>query len=339
MSLKTQAQTLVTAGLLVALGDIAFAQVTESVGTRALGMGGAFVAVASDSSATWWNPGAMPAGPFVDLSLAGAMTQAGEVLPTRRDDTTGVALLTPPLGMSYYRFQVTDIRPFDPTGGDSGDREQRRAGVPIRSLSASQVGVTLVHSLGSGIHVGTTLKYMRGTVRTARGDSLHSADELLDEGEALEGGDAGNQFDLDAGLLAILGGFRVGGVVRNLSAPSFSAGTETVRLPRQGRLGVAFDAEAAGGAPFILSLDADVNRTSTGTGERRNVAFGAERWLWAKRVGVRGGGRVNTVGRQERTATAGVSVAPRAGLFLEAYGARGGSADDRGWGFGARVSF
>ena len=57
------------------------------------------------------------------------------------------------------------------------------------------------------------------------------------------------------------------------------------------------------------------------------------------RVGVRGGGRLNTLGRRERTATAGVTVTPRAGLYLEAYAAHGGSEDDRDWGVGARLSF
>ena len=43
------------------------AQAIETVGERAMGMGGAFVAVADDSTATWWNPGALAAGPFVDV--------------------------------------------------------------------------------------------------------------------------------------------------------------------------------------------------------------------------------------------------------------------------------
>jgi hypothetical protein len=45
------------------------AQTIESVGERAQGMGGAFVAVADDGSATWWNPAALAAGPFVDVGL------------------------------------------------------------------------------------------------------------------------------------------------------------------------------------------------------------------------------------------------------------------------------
>src|SRR5688572_14497453 len=153
MKPETQAgrhRALATLGVLglCLLTSSASAQVMESVGVRALGMGGAFVAVASDSTTTWWNPAGLPAGPFVDISIAGATTDAGEVLPVRRERTTGVALLTPPLGLAYYRFRVTDIRLFDPTGGDADSREQRRAGssaealaqaeVPIRSLSAGQ---------------------------------------------------------------------------------------------------------------------------------------------------------------------------------------------------------
>jgi len=59
--------------LLCLLGPtLASAQIIETVGERALGMGGAFVAVADDSSGTWWNPAALATGPFVDLSAAWA---------------------------------------------------------------------------------------------------------------------------------------------------------------------------------------------------------------------------------------------------------------------------
>src|SRR5688572_15574551 len=48
------------------------AQVFEAVGSRAQGMGGAFVAVANDSSATWWNPAGLADGPFLDTATARA---------------------------------------------------------------------------------------------------------------------------------------------------------------------------------------------------------------------------------------------------------------------------
>ena len=44
----------------------AFSQSFDLVGTRALGMGGAFVAVADDASAAWWNPAGLPNSLIVD---------------------------------------------------------------------------------------------------------------------------------------------------------------------------------------------------------------------------------------------------------------------------------
>src|SRR5262245_43794648 len=135
------------------VADVAIAQSIERVGTRALGMGGAFVAVATDSTATWWNPAALAAGPFLDISASGVVTdQDGpEVLFRARD--WGVAASVPPIGFSYYRFGITDIRPVDTIGEGGELRENGRAGIPSRhasrSLAASQLGVTLVHTLFS----------------------------------------------------------------------------------------------------------------------------------------------------------------------------------------------
>jgi hypothetical protein len=75
-------------------------------------------------------------------------------------------------------------------------------------------------------------------------------------------------------------------------------------------------------------------------GGRRGVfAFGAEQWLLTRRLALRGGVRVNRVGAKERSATAGVSVAIRAGMYLEGHYVGGGSPEERGWGVAARTSF
>jgi len=42
----------------------ASAQIYESVGIRAQGMAGAFVAVADDADATWWNPAGLAGGAY-----------------------------------------------------------------------------------------------------------------------------------------------------------------------------------------------------------------------------------------------------------------------------------
>jgi len=325
--------------LAAAAGEVPVAaQTIETVGARALGMGGAFVAVADDSSATWWNPAALAAGPFLDVALGWTATAADESLPAARNGTWSFALATPPFGVSFYRFRTTDIRPF-PTDPPSADREDRQEGVGVRSLSVSQFGVTVLHSLLTGVHVGSTVKYVRGTARTAAiagtEASLLTIPDLLDSGDDLSGGDSEGTVDVDAGILVVAGAIRAGAVVRNLREPVFDG----IRLARQVRVGAAFEGEAAATLPVTVSLDADLLRYDAGTGERRVVAIGGEHWLVRRRLAVRGGARFNTVGANDRAVTAGTSVSPRAGLFVDAYIGHGGDAGDTGWGVAARVSF
>jgi hypothetical protein len=300
-------------------------------------MGSAFVAVASDSSATWWNPAGLAAGPFVDVALARAVTEATGELPANRSTGSWFALGTPPFGVSYYTFQITDAQLLTPTVTESGSREDRRAG--LASTGASQFGITLVHSLISGVHAGATLKYVRATVRGSEHAGDVSAGALLDLGDALEGGNADGAFDADIGLLGVAGPLRLGLLVRNVRETTFEQDAGTAQLPRQVRIGVAYDRAGAGGAPLTIAMDVDATSLETASGERRNVALGVERWLAGGRLGVRGGARFNTTGGNERTATGGLSVAVRSGLFLDGHVVRGGAEDERGWGLAARVSF
>ena len=317
------------------------AQIVEGVGNRALGMGGAFVAVAADSTATWWNPAGLATGPYSDISLGRSIVdlEKTETSSARRDRLSWFAATLPVVGVSYYRLRITDIQGFGPTGQPTVNRQDTRTGVSMRSLAASQFGLTVVQSLLPGVHAGATLKYERGTVRVGTGDGSRSDSDLLDAGEDLEGGNANNEFDLDAGVIVVAGPMRFGAVMRNIRQPDLGTDAAPFVLPRQTRIGAAFDAEQTGGPPFIVSIDADVRRYATGTGDRRVVALGAERWLWTKRIAVRGGARFNTVGAEERAATAGTSVAVRNGLYLEGYVVHGGAEAERGWGLGTRVSF
>jgi hypothetical protein len=317
----------------------ASAQIVEATGSRALGMGGAFVAVANDSSATWWNPGALADGPFVDMALSRAVTTARDA--GRRDRVAGFAIGTPPFGFSYYRLRLTEIRASAPTDDEGGVREEEQGAVPVRSLAASQVGATILQTLVSGVHAGTTLKYVRGTLRAGTGDAGAAASDLLDRGDALGGGDSEFKFDLDVGVLAAGGPVKAGLVVRNVRQPTFEAGPDEAafRLPRQVRAGLAFDGARAGMLPVTVALDVDLRRYAVATGDRRVVAVGGEGWLFGRRLGVRAGGRVNTVGLEDRAATTGVSVAVRSGVFLDWHLVRGGTAEDEGWGLAARVSY
>ena len=278
--------------------------------------------------------------------MARSRVEATEQFPAWRNKTSWFALGTPALGLSYYRFRITEIQPLGPTAQPGAGREDERAAVPVRSLAVSQMGVTIVRTLVPGVHVGTTLKRLRGIVRESREDSAASPSDLLTTGEALDGGDVETRYDMDVGVIAVAGALRLGGVVRNIRESEFDlpgstseASRAPVRLPRQMRVGAAFDADSSGGIPLTVAFDMDVRTYTTRSGERRMMAFGAEHWLLDRRIGVRAGGRVNTRGERERIATAGVTVAAGGGLYLDGHAVRGGSADERGWGVAARVSF
>jgi long-chain fatty acid transport protein len=328
--------SLVVVGLCVIAGPRpAFAQVVESVGSRALGMGGAFVAVASDSSAVWWNPAGLAAGPFFDMALEKGRAQAAETLPAWRRRFSGFSAAVPPLGLSYYRFRITDIQPFDPTTEQvPGGREDRRAGVPVRSLAASQLGVTVVQTLLPGVHAGATLKYVRGALHSAREDGLEAPGVLLDRGEELETGSRSGDFGIDLGVLAVAGVVRIGARMGNVRESDIGG----IRMQRQTRVGMAIDPGPVTGLPLTVAFDADVTEYESVTGMRRILALGAEQWLFARRLGLRGGGRANTTGAQERVGTAGASVSLRPGMFVDAHVSRG-SAHEAGWSVTARVSF
>jgi hypothetical protein len=205
-------------------------------------------------------------------------------------------------------------------------------GVPLRVLSASQFGVTLVHSVAWGIHTGATVKFVSGSVRAGFGDERTTPSALLDAADDFPSGDSHRQVDVDLGALAVAGPVRLGVRLQNLFEPEF----ETIRLPRQLRVGVAIDPEFTAGVPLTIALDADVNAYDTMAGERRVVALGAEYWFASRRVGIRGGGRINTLGAEERTGTLGATVAIRSGLYVDTHIAAG---DEKSWGLATRVSF
>jgi long-chain fatty acid transport protein len=129
----------------------AHAQIVETVGSRALGMGGAFGAVASDSSATWWNPAGLAAGPFVDVAWGKGVIETNPGLPAVRYRPSWVALGTAARG-GVYRFRITDIQRLPIDASSTADKT---VGLECRrSLSVTQVSATVLRTVAQGIHVG-----------------------------------------------------------------------------------------------------------------------------------------------------------------------------------------
>ena len=91
----------------------------DVVGTRAQGMGGAFVAVADDASAAWWNPAGLSSIPLAEVSVAGGtVSTAGDGSRAVSPGTRGwracpisVFFGLPVLGISRYVGMLTSSSP------------------------------------------------------------------------------------------------------------------------------------------------------------------------------------------------------------------------------------
>lgn len=279
----------------------ASAQIYESIGIRAQGMSGAFVAVSDDATTTWWNPAGLASGGYFN----------GIIEFDRVDNPTSTrarafALSVPSLGLSYYRLALNGMRLPDPTGSPSASREDQ--GV------LNQFGATVGQSIGSHLVLGSTLKLVRALGQT------HG--------------------DLDAGAMATLGRLRLGLAVKNVRTPEFSEGDTRIELPRQVRAGASVRAGSPNRAEITAAVDADLTTTpTTAAGDERHLATGVEAWLANRSVGLRAGVGMNTLGESRRSGSVGVSVGLRGGSYLDGQLTRGADEARNGWGFALRVTF
>ena len=310
---------------------LASAQVVfESVGERALGMAGAFVAVADDATAAHWNPAGLatagPAGATVGWHRFQFGNQDTDPVPgpTRRE-TTFTSLGTWPLGVSYGTFRTTRIV-------STADGEASGA-LQVETLRVSHYGVTILQTVFPGVVVGSTLKFLRGD--EAVGPALGpTSGDVLDEGGRLTG-DRQNAFDLDVGVMASSDLIRIGLTLKNLRSPSFGAIPRTANtLPRQVRLGLAVLPVDG----VTLAMDLDLDTVDLAGGQRRMGAVGGEAVL-GRRLAIRSGVRWSLVGPRQPVGAVGLSVAVRQGLWLDGHYARGRLDDDREFGVAMRAGF
>jgi hypothetical protein len=313
------------------------AQTFTTVGSRASGMGGAFVAVADDASAAYWNPAGFAAGSFFSLVLDRTASSAEPDVSQAGQSQSGflMALGAPALGLSYYRLRGTSVAPA--TAEQASDRNLNGDVLRLDSLITHHVGATLVQSVAQGVAVGATLKMVRGIA----GSEFRAGPrtDLLGDASALMGR-ASNAFDADVGVMVSTGLVKAGLTVRNLFEPEFdAAGGGRLGLERQARAGIALVPVDG----WLVAADLDLLKTA-GVGEfdRRDFALGAEGRL-GRRAFVRAGGRLDTLGDgpggRAATFSVGGSYAVLGGVLVDGHLTAGSEWGGRGWGIGARFVY
>ncbi len=300
-------------------------------------MGGAFVAVADDATATWWNPAGLI------LSYFSIVVERSEIEepdggpvegPAWRAKTGGFAVGFPALGVSYYRLRVSEIAPAVPTAPATPDRQDLGvAGPRLFTRVMNQFGATVGQSLGNHFVLATTAKLVRAGEAVPVGSSLDDAEDF--EVPVDSSG------DLDVGVLVLLGSARIGASVKHLWEPTVGEvnGAPGFVLARQARVGAAW-MHGQAGAPVHLTVagDYDVTRTPTIFGDERHVAAGTEVAVPQLHLTVRGGLSWNTVGDLSRSASTGVSIGLSRGFYFDAARTFGTDRSRKGWAVGFRLT-
>lgn len=315
--MSTKLRNLVLLAAIVTFAGPRLVAAQSQVGSRASGMAGAFVAVADDATAVYWNPAGVATGSIVSAVFDFGR---GEIAPGRlqttdkqRDPAAFAGLTATAIGVAYYRLGTYGYGADESAGAGAPSREGVRR--RVHAITTSSLGVSLVQSLSEHIVVGVTPKFVRG-------------------------GDGSNAFDVDAGVMVTANRVHLGLVARNLTTPVFDTGAdeEGAELGRDVRVGAAWGSGWSGVSRVIVAADADLTSRAAPTGDRRDVAAGVETWWKQQRLGLRAGVRRSTIGDARAAVTAGASAGLSAGLFLEAHVAVG-QADERAWTIGARMLF
>jgi hypothetical protein len=303
--------------VVIATAELAQARQTP-VGTRAAGMAGAFVAVADDATAVYWNPAGTATGSFVSAVIDYGRSEPerpSQTVGTQQDTTAFVGVSATAIALAYYRL---------PTYGTAAVSEasSREEVSSVHPVTTDTLGVSLVQSLTDYIVIGATPKVVWGP--------------------------SGTSFDIDAGMMLAYSHLRLGVVGRNLTTPTFATATTgkageseagaEIELPQEWRAGIAYGSGWTGISRVIVSVDADLKDRVTPLGDRRDVAAGVETWWLNQRFGLRGGWRRSTIGDGRAAVAAGLSAGLKPGMLLEAHVMRGQD-EDRSWSIGARMVF
>ena len=259
-------------------------------GARALGLSGAFVAVADDSTASYWNPAGLCQIEGRELMLM----HAAKFSRLATFDCINYAHTLPvgTLGIGWFRLGVGDIPRFPEPEGTSGQRknspEFRPSAEPEGYFSDSENALLLSASRKFMINITPGLKLTKTWATLGFGGSFKMISQSLDNNRSTGFGvDLGILFSMDAGSLVDyenIGILKLGINVQDIgTAVSWDTpGQHEDTVPTNLKFGIAYSL-TSGNHSFTAALDRDtVYDTPT--------RFGVEYWYKnavALRIGIK----------------------------------------------------
>ena len=173
------------------------------VGGRALGMGGAYTALADDANAIYWNPAGLPGVEKREFQASHA-----ELTQSTREDFLSYAQTT---SAGTFGGAVTYLSQGQIDGRDL-------AGHPTGSFTASDAAVAFGYGRKTElVDVGASVKYLQSHIGSAQAES----------------------FAFDAGVRRAIGPVQLGAAVRNVG-PGLKYDTQRNDLPLRFAFGAAY---------------------------------------------------------------------------------------------------
>jgi len=207
-------------------------------GGRAQAMGGAFVAVADDASAAFWNPGGLGLLPRLQL-------EASQATRERSDFRESAVVVAAP----SWRWGVGAITLRHFGAGGIEHRDERNTLLGELSDSESEIGVSYARHVGETWAVGGTLKLQRQSLGGLAATGFGADLGVIVRGDVLPGPQAPWLSRLSLGLSA-----------RNAIEPSLRLERDAVADPTTMRTGLAYRLDLPGGRSMVAALDLETSR-------------------------------------------------------------------------------
>ena len=332
-----------------------------TVGPRAMGMGGAGVAVTTDALASYWNPAGLAMTQTVDVRIQGGgqvidrlgiadaihdLEKFGKTGIPTADQATALAerinrsgatvsingsaglYIKGHLGEHAFGLNVSDVVTgggfIDPANPVTASGASIAGKMALRALEARQVAFSYAYAFADKtFSIGVTGKILQG--------AAYSGNMALTGGTGVSITDnfgkpaISTAFGIDVGAIYRPSSWlRFGAVAKDINQPTFdAAGGGELKLGPQVRAGVAVNPYSS------LTLTADVDATSNKTlvpGVKSQIlSLGAEQTIFSEFLSFR-------VGAFKNMKDAGTPFTPTAGLGLRLFALRadvGGGYDFR----------
>ncbi len=264
------------------------------VGARALGMGGAFVGVANDASAMYWNPGGL-----AGLTKSEAIFSHATWLADMRFNFAAVALPMREMGTVGIHFTSLTMDEMERTTEDFPEGTGQ-----MFSAGSVAMGVSYARRLTDWFLIGANVKYVSEYIWNSSATGF-----AIDLGTLFVTPFPGVKFG--AGISNFGQKLRIAGddllVQKDISPnegnnPNINANltTDMFELPLILRIGLSYDVIASEDQALVIAIDASHPNDNS-----ENVNIGAEYSLFGNMLAFRGGYKAIGARDSEEKATFG----------------------------------